>query len=96
MDKVSILLFLASFVQILSNILSLLIFGRVIYSWFRMGSFAQRGRIGQFLYDTTDPVFNLAKKLPHRIGMIDLSPLIALVAIDLLSRLIIFGLTKML
>jgi len=95
MDKVTIIGFLIQFVIVLGNLITYAIFGRVIVSWVSMGRPGQRGRIAQFLVDVTDPVINIFKKLPHRIGMLDLSPLIALVVVDLVARGIATLLTKL-
>lgn len=64
-------------------------------SWFTMGKPSGGGKIYLFLRDVTEPVLSLARKVPHRIGMIDLSPFIALIALDLLGRLIVILLTKL-
>ncbi len=91
MDKIQLLNFSAQFVIILGNLIIYAVIARVLLSWFSMGSQAGRGRFSQFVYDLTDPVMNLAKKVPfHRIGMIDLSPLIVLIGVDLLTRLFIY------
>jgi uncharacterized protein YggT (Ycf19 family) len=60
-----------------------------------MGTFGQKGRIYQFFCDVTDPILNLARKLPHRIGMIDLSPLIVLIGIDIFVRIAIILIGKL-
>jgi uncharacterized protein YggT (Ycf19 family) len=91
MDKYQILNFLMQFVVVLGNLLTYAIIGRVLISWFSMGQFGQRGKFSQIIFDVTDPVINLAKKLPHKISMIDLSPIIALLGIDL----IVYGLQKL-
>lgn len=62
-------------------------------SWFTMGQ--APGRIAMFLRDMTEPVMKLARKIPHRIGMMDLSPIIALLGIDLLTRLVFLLLSKL-
>lgn len=94
MDKIQILIFTQNFVIVLGNLMTYAIIIRIIISWFTMGTFGHRGRIAQFFFDVTDPVLNLCRKLPHRIGMIDLSPLIALIGIDLFVRLIIIVIEK--
>jgi YggT family protein len=96
MDKYQLIAFSINFVVILGNLLIYAIIGRVLVSWFSMGKFGQRGRFSQLLFDITDPVVNIARKLPHKIGMIDLSPLITLIGIDLLVRLITTLLSKLL
>jgi uncharacterized protein YggT (Ycf19 family) len=95
MDKIQILKFTANFVIILRDLLSYAIIARIIMSWFTMGQVSRGGRISVFLRDVTEPILRLARKIPHRIGIIDLSPFIALIALDLLGRLIVILLTKL-
>ena len=84
----TIVVFIGKFVQVLGNLLTFAIIIRVIMSWFSMGRPGAVGGFGALINDVTDPVINLAKKIPHQIGMIDLSPIIALFAIDILVRVI--------
>lgn len=95
MDKFQIISFVADFVSILRDILVYAIIIRIIVSWFTLGTYGTRGRIVQILHDVTDPVINLARKLPHRISMIDFAPLIAIIGLDLLAQLIIALLAKL-
>jgi len=88
-DITQIKVFLVNFVTVLGNILSYAIFARIILSWVNMGGMRQPGRITHFINDITDPVLKIAKKLPHRIGMLDLSPLTAMLIINLLVYLIV-------
>ena len=83
MSRLQMLEFSIQFIVILGNLLTYAIIGRILISWFSMGKGMQRGRFSQMIYDVTDPIMNLAKKVPHRIGMLDLSPIIALIAIDI-------------
>jgi uncharacterized protein YggT (Ycf19 family) len=92
MNIVSLKVFLIKFIEVLSNLITYAIFARIILSWFKMGGspgMQSRGRLEQFLIDVTDPFLNLAKKLPHKVGMIDLSPLIVLFGISILSNFLI-------
>ncbi|MFA7685413.1 MAG: YggT family protein [Candidatus Gracilibacteria bacterium] len=93
MSKFQLISFLANFVVIFRDLITYAIIARIIMSWFTMGQHTQ-GRIALFLKGVTDPVLNVAKKLPHKIGMIDLSPMIALIGIDLLCRLVVILLSK--
>lgn len=93
MSKIQLLNFTANFVVILRDLITYAIIARIIMSWFTMGQ-QSRGRISMFLKDATDPILNIAKKLPHRIGMIDLSPLIALLGVDLFAKLVVLLLSK--
>jgi YggT family protein len=83
------------FILILGNLISYAIIARILISWFAMGKMAPPGKVTMFLRDVTDPVINLARKLPHKWGMIDFAPLIALIGVDILTRVIIIGLTNL-
>ena len=92
MNIVSLKVFLIQFINVLGSLITYAIFARIILSWFRMGGGPgahHRGKVEQFLVDVTDPILNIAKKLPHKVGMIDLSPLIALFAISILTNFLV-------
>lgn len=95
MTKIQIISFLVQFVVILGDIIFYAILLRIIMSWVSMGSFGFRGRFTQALNDITDPIINIAKKLPHRFGMFDFSPMIALFGVELLTRGIVILLSKL-
>lgn len=96
MDKVQAINFTANFVSVLKNLVVYAIIARVLISWFTMGRGQPRGGIGGFVYSATDPIIDVARKLPHRIGMIDFAPLIAMFGADFLGQLVIMGLYKLL
>lgn len=79
----------------MKNLLLLAILFRSIASAFVSSPFAHKGLFVQFLYDVTDPFINLARKLPHQISMIDLSPMIAMIMVDLGGRVLVVLLTKL-
>ncbi len=71
------------------------IIGRILFSWFSFGTGGRPvHKFAMILNDITDPVMNLAKKIPHNVGMLDLSPMIALIGIDLVVKIVIFCLSK--
>ena len=73
--------FLEIFVDYLIQILILLIIVRILLSWFRS---PPRGKMVRFIVDTTDPLLNLAKKITPKTGMLDLSPIIAVIGLELI------------
>lgn len=79
-------LFLIQFVEILSFALQILILARVLQSWIRP---QPSGAIGRFLIDVTDPVLKPFQKLIPPMAGIDLSPIAALVTIQVLANLAI-------
>ncbi len=80
-----IVVFLVAFIQIFSEILTFLIFARVILSWFRPSS----NRFTEFIYVSTEPIMVLAKKITPKIGLIDLSPIIALLGLNIVTSIFI-------
>jgi len=94
MEKEQIISFIQNFVIILSDLVTYAIIARVLLSWFMMSPNYKHGSVATLIYQITDPVLNFFKKIPHRIGMIDLSPIIAIFAIDIFSRLLIILLAK--
>ncbi|MFH1218642.1 MAG: YggT family protein [Candidatus Peregrinibacteria bacterium] len=90
MDKTQLVAFSIQFITVLGNLISFAIIASILMSWFTMGRPDAKGRFTQMLSDVTEPVINVARKIPHKIGMIDLAPLIALIGVDLLVRLIVY------
>lgn len=88
MDKTQIVGFLIYFIDILRSLIVYALIGRIIFSFFVMTPYGG-GKIYKFLRDVTDPVLNLVKKLPHKIGMIDLSPMIAIFGLDIIAHYLI-------
>jgi YggT family protein len=84
------IIFLAKFIEVGANILNFAIFARVILSWMSFGNPVQLGKITGFIYDITDPIMNFLRRFPMRIGMIDLTPLVAMIGINILSSVLIY------
>lgn len=79
----------------LAELYILLFFVRVLYSWFRpQGS---SGIFYNFIYQTTQPIFSLVAKIFPKasIGMFDFSPLLALIAVDLIRYVILWILLRL-
>ncbi len=81
--------FLVSFIKITSNVINFLILARVLMSWLSVGRPIQMNKITIMIYDATEPIFKLFRKIPLRIGMIDLTPLVAMIAIDFIANILI-------
>ena len=88
MSKFEVVNFLLSFIKIFQKVAIYAIIGRILLSWFAVGGMRPQGRTVEILHEITDPFLNLAKRIPHSIGMIDLSPLIAILGIDLIGYLL--------
>ncbi len=81
-----LILYLAAFIKIFFDILSFLVIVRVLLSWF-----PHRPHQGFFdlIFEITDPILGLAKKIIPPLGMVDLSPIIVLFALNLLKSLLL-------
>jgi YggT family protein len=77
--------FLLTFINILFNVLLFAILGRVLISWIDpMGNM----RITQILREITEPILAPLRSLLPPIGMLDLSPLVAMLLLQLLHSLL--------
>ncbi|MDD5693389.1 MAG: YggT family protein [Patescibacteria group bacterium] len=75
-------IFIVNFVNILTNILMILIFARVILSWVPSGF----PRVRKFLFDVTEPLLAPIRKIiPPIGGVMDLSPIIAYLLLYLIQ-----------
>lgn len=81
--------FVLKFVSVLFDILIFLIFVRVILSWIYPLGHSHGNRLVVFIFDATEPIMNLARKIPHRIGMIDISPIIAFIMLEIVQYIIV-------
>lgn len=77
--------YLSTFINILSQVLSIAILARVLMSW--VPSLQQTG-FGRFIYEITEPILRPIRRLIPPLGMLDLSPFIAMVIIQVLAQLL--------
>ena len=77
--------FILQTVNILADLLIFLIIARTILSWFVRD---QRHGLVKLLSDLTEPILRPIRRATPRMGMLDLSPFIALIIIQLLRSLI--------
>ncbi|MEK7544542.1 MAG: YggT family protein [Patescibacteria group bacterium] len=80
--------FIAAFVSQILNLLTFAIIARALLSWFSQGRSHSLGRLEEVLYEITEPILMVIRRFPHRFGMIDLSPLIAIFALDFIRYLL--------
>ncbi|MBE0465646.1 MAG: YggT family protein [Candidatus Desulforudis sp.] len=72
-------------VAVAFTVYSWLIIGRIILSWVRHNPYNPAVR---FIYDLTDPYLNIFRRVIPPIGMIDISPIAALLVLQLLRGVI--------
>lgn len=76
---------LANLLSYLLQAMSLLIIGRALTSWFDP---QMKSTIGRFLFNVTEPIIGPIRRVVPSFGMIDISPIIALIFIQVLQAMI--------
>lgn len=70
-----------------------ILIARIILSWIRLNPYGALRPVIEFIYDVTEPLLSLIRRFVPVIGVggagLDLSPLIALILIDLARRALI-------
>lgn len=68
------------------NIVSLLIFARIILSWFPN---LQSNQLAQMVFGITEPILAPFKRLIPATGMMDFSPMVAIIALIVLQQILL-------
>ena len=77
-----------TFVYVFAGVYSLTIIAYILTSWIRMPY--SLNSVQKFLYDVCEPYLRLWRRLlPLSVGPLDLSPIVALLALGIASRLVI-------
>lgn len=77
--------FLFYLIWLLCEVLTFAIIARAIMSWF---SPRPTNRLAIILYQVTEPVLSPLRRVIPRVGMIDLTPLAAIMLLQLIVRLL--------
>jgi YggT family protein len=80
---------LINFVQILVWILQIAIIGRALLSWFPIDP---RSPLVTVLNEITEPVLAPLRRVVPRIGMIDITPLVAIFVLYIIQQVAVSGL----
>jgi len=83
--------FLFTFIPLLFNILIFAILIRALISWFPIG---QDSPIIRVLDDITEPILAPLRRVVPRLGMMDITPIVAMVALQLLEQVIMSSLSR--
>ena len=79
-------IFLSWFINILFYALWVAILGRVIISWLNLSPY---NPIVVALYQITEPILAPIRRVLPRMGMIDLSPMVALIIMMIVQRILL-------
>ncbi len=80
------MILLAQLVSFLARLFNLLILVRVLLSWVPS---ARDGALGQFIYAVTEPILGPIRSVIPAVGGLDLSPMAAMVLLEVVSALFI-------
>ena len=80
--------FLDFFVRTLTMILNVALIGRVLMSWINVGPTNPIYPIAAILYQVTEPVLAPIRRILPKFGMMDFSPMVALLIINLVSSML--------
>ena len=69
----------------LANLYILVIVARAIVSFFPIGPGSALAPVAQVLYQLTEPVFAPVRRVIPTIGMLDLTPLVVLIGVQILA-----------
>ena len=78
-----------NFVQVFTLVYFLLIFAYIIMSWIRMPYSIWMNRIQRFLYDVVEPYLRIFRRFIPPLGPLDISPIVAIFVLWIVSGLVI-------
>jgi YggT family protein len=81
-----------SFVEVFVYVYVLLIFAYILTSWVRLPYSPWLQRIQRFLYDVCEPYLRLFRRVLPSLGPLDISPVVAVIALIVVLRLVIAAL----
>ncbi len=81
--------FFVQFVNLLVWVLYIAMIGRVLSSWLNIGPSSPFFPVIRLLYQITEPILAPIRRVLPSFGMMDLSPMVALILIGVIQRVII-------
>ncbi|MCH8190163.1 MAG: YggT family protein [Chloroflexi bacterium] len=75
--------------QVLGAVLQIFVFvilARALLSWFPG---AQRSQLGVILFNVTEPILAPLRRILPTFGMMDLSPLVAIIVLQVIARVLL-------
>jgi YggT family protein len=75
-----------AFICKLISVYFIVLFGRIILSWFPIQPGTPLASIASILYQLTEPVLGPVRRLIPSVGMIDISPLVVFFGLQILQQ----------
>jgi YggT family protein len=79
-----------TFVNVFVGLYGLVILFYIITSWLRLPYSPTLNRIQRFLYDVCEPYIRLFRRMLPAAGALDFSPILALIALGVIDRFLIW------
>ena len=77
--------FITTFVVFLAQVLTIAIFTRVILSWFP--NVSNENPLVATVYHVTEPILGPLRRVIPLVGMIDITPLVAIITLQLIANI---------
>lgn len=77
-----------TFVDVLATVLWIALIGRVVVSWLNVGPSSSMYPIVSILHQITEPILAPIRNVLPKFGMLDLSPMVAIILISILQRML--------
>jgi YggT family protein len=78
-----------NFVQVFTLVYFLLIFAYILMSWIQLPYSIWLNRIQRFLYDVCEPYLRIFRRFLPPFGPLDLSPMVAIIVLWIVSQVVI-------
>ena len=78
-----------NFVEVFTLVYFVLIFAYILMSWVRLPYSIWLNRIQRFLYDVCEPYLRIFRRFLPAFGPLDLSPIVAIFSLFIVSRIVI-------
>ncbi len=78
--------YLVSFVNVLFTVLTMAVFARVLLSWFPI---RPDNPIVVLIYEITDPIIRPLRRIVPSLGMLDLTPIVAMFLLQIVQNLLV-------
>lgn len=79
-----------TFINVFCILYGLVILVYIVTSWLRLPYSTTLNRIQRFLYDVCEPYIRLFRRVLPATGALDLSPMLALIALGVIDRFLIW------
>ena len=77
-----------NFIHVFIAVYVLMIFGYILTSWIRLPYSPWLNRVQRFLYDVSEPYLRLFRRVLPPLGPLDLSPIVAIIALGVIDQLV--------